>query len=345
MTRSMLWTALFVMIAQLSWGASGPVEKTLEWMAMGETASEQQMQEVGSKLPELSNSQREELIFAGLRSNSRAVRYQIAEMVNREAHPEKYLDLLVNLAEHDVDEDVRDSALLRVTSIDKGRALTLSRKLKDDPSARVRFIALVGLAFSPEQEDLRAVESALHRDHLLVRVGLTKAQAINGKPFDIKIAREGIGVDADWFKKHPLTSTGYMSRGVPRERYANYIVNIIRDDAIAILKMAGTIEDIPILEQAAAKAAKATDNVLRFDIQALKTAEIIRLRFMPEGERLDYLKTKARDPLFWVKHWAVVSLCDVNGGAEVMRSIEKDPDHPAHNFALGRQCSQNGIAR
>lgn len=348
MRRSIMLMALFVLTAQFSWGATATIDEIIELLATDEKSpGGPGVQEAGARIAKLSDSEREEFIIAGLKSKSRAVRNQVAEMVNREKKPEKYLDLLINLAENDADADVRRSALARVTSIDKSRALVLSRKLKNDSNAMVRMFALKGLLFSAQEpDDFRAVESALRSDHLLVRIGLTHTQAVNGKPLDRRIAREGLDVDAEWFKKHSLASTGYLSRISSHEQYAKYIVSIIRRDAIDILRMVGTPEDIPFLERAGAKEAAAKDKDLGFEVNALGTAEIIRLRSMPESERLEYLKPKVRDSRVWVREWAVGNLCGVPGGAVFLKSIAADASHPAHKPArsFDKRCSRNGKA-
>lgn len=346
MTRSTLLTVLLVLTSQLSWGAPATIDEIIGLLATDEKSpGGPGVQEAGAKIVQLSDSQREELIVAGLKSSNRAVRYQVAEMVNsREAA--LHLGLLVNLAENDEDASIRDSAFLRVNSIDKGRALVLSRKLKDDPDARVRFLALTSLLFSSEPEDQRAVESALRADHLLVRIGLTKVQAINGKPFDIKIAREGVGVDVEWFKKYPLNPAGYLWRLNQSDAAARYYVRTIRQDAVDILRMVGTPEDIPFLERAGEKEAAAKDKDLAFEVNAFGTAEIIRLRSMPESERLEYLKPKVRDPRIWMREWAVRNLCGVPGGAEFLKSIAMDASHPAHMPARSydKRCTRYGTA-
>lgn len=347
MRRSIMLTALFVLTAQFSWGATPAIDGIIELLATDEKSpGGPGVQEAGAKIAKLNDSQREELIVAGLKSNSRAVRYQIAQMVGSQESV-RHLDILSYLAENDADADVRRSALGRVSSIDKGRALALSRKLKGDPDARVRFSALTGLIFSPEPEDLRDVESALRRDHLLVRIGLTHVQAINGKPLDRKIALAGLDVDAEWFQKHPLASTGYLSRRISREQYAKYIMGIIRRDAIDILRMVGTPEDIPFLERAGAREAAIKDKDFAFEVKAYGTAEIIRLRTLPEGERLEYLKPRVRDSQQWLREWAVRNLCDVPGGAEFLKSIAMDVSHPAYYPARSydKRCTRHGTAR
>lgn len=348
MTRSILFVVCLVLTSQLSWGASATIDEIMRLLATDEKSpGGPGVQDAGAKIAQLSDSQREELIVAGLKSSSRAVRYQVAEMVNPRESSTGYLDLLSALAEKDADADVRRSALGSVISIDKGRALMLSRKLKDDPNAMVRMSALKNLLFSSQEpEDVRVVESALRDDHLLVRIGLTHTRAINGKSLDRKIAREGLDADSEWFKKHPLTSTGYLSRIASREQYAKYIVSIIRRDAIDILRMVGTLEDIPFLERAGAKEAAARDKDLGFEVNALGTAEIIRLRSMPESERLEYLKPKVRDSRVWAREWAVGNLCGVPGGAVFLKSIAADASHPAHKPArsFDKRCSRNGTA-
>lgn len=336
MIRSILWTALFVLTAQFSWGASGPVEKTLEWMAMGETASEQQMQEAGANLPELSDSERHELIVEGLKSKSRAVRYQISEMVNREPNKGKYLDILVDLAARDPDADVRRSAHGRVSSIDKQQGMALDRRLKNDPDVWVRRSALKGLLFASEIDDVRTVESALKNDHLLVRIGLTRTLMFNGKPFDKNIAIEGLTADEAWFEKNPLIPTGYMSRRTSHKQYAQYIVRVIREDAIYILGRTGAPEDIPYLERVIAREALLGDEN-KFGVQAQLVIWRIQLNRLPEDQQLDYLKVKLRDPRHWVQNWAVGKLCVVKGGLELIDELVKDPSHPAHNASRGQR--------
>lgn len=348
MRRSIILTVLFVLTSQFSWGASATIDEIVGLLATDEKSpGGPGVQEAGAKIAQLSDSQREELIVSGLKSNSCAVRYQIAEMVNRETNSEKYLDLLATLAEHDVDASVRDSALGRVSSMDKGRALVLKRKLKDDPDAMVRLSALTGLLFSSQEpEDILAVESALRSDHLLVRVGLTKTQAINGKPLDKNIAREGLGVDVEWFKKHPLNPTGYLWRLSQGDDAARFFMRTIRKDAVDILRMIGTAEDIPFLERAGTKESAAKDKDLGFEVNALGTAEIIRLRSMPETARLEYLKPKVRDSRQWLREWAVKNLCGVPGGAEFLKSIATDSSHPAYFPARSydKRCSRHGMA-
>lgn len=346
MTRSTFLTVFFVLASQLLWGASPAVEEIIELLATDESApGGSGVQEAGAKIAQLSDSQREELIVAGLKSSSRAVRYQVAEMVNPRESSTRYLDLLIALAEKDSDADVRRSALGNVTSIDKDRALVLKRKLKGDPDAMVRLPALTGLLFSSQEpEDMRAVESALRSDHLLVRVGLTKTQAINGKPLDKNIAREGLGVDVEWFKKHPLNPTGYLWRLSQGDDAARFFMRTIRKDAVDILRMIGTAEDIPFLERAGAKESAAKDKDLGFEVNALGTAEIIRLRSMPENGRLEYLKPKVRDSRVWMREWAIRNLCGVPGGAEFLKAIAMDANHPAHFHARSydKRCSQHG---
>lgn len=335
MTRSFLWAALIVFVPHISWGASASVGEIIELLATDENfPGGTDVQKAGEKISNLSTSQREELIVEGLKSNKRAVRSQIVEMVNREKNPEKYLDLLVSLAENDVDASVRNSALARVTSIDRNRALGLHRKLKADPDAMVRNFALTNLlASSDAPEDIEAVKSALRNDHLLVRIGLTKTQMINGMPFDKKVAIEALKVDSEWFKIHPLPSTGYYSRRVRPDRYAKYIVRIIRNDAIEILMKVGTLEDIPSLEAAGAREATARNKDSSFEIKAHGTAEIIRLRSMPGNDRLEYLKPKTRDSRMWLREWAVGNLCGVPGGMEYLKTIAADSEHPAYRPA------------
>lgn len=344
MTRSILLVALLVSVSPLSWGASSEIDEIIELLATDEKfPGGPGVQEAGEKIFKLTDSQREILIVEGLKSNKRAVRSQIAEMINREKNSEKYLDLLISLAENDADASVRNSALARVTSIDKIRAMGLHRRLKDDPDAMVRIFALKNLlASSDTPEDIEAVKTALREDHLLVRVGLTKTQMINGKPFDKKVAIEALGADSEWFRKHPLTSSGYFSRRVTPQRYAKYILRMIRGDAIDILMKVGTPEDIPFLERAGAKEATSKDKDLGFEVKALGTAEIIRLRSMPENDRLEYLKPKTRDSRMWMRDWAVGNLCGVQGGGEHLKSIAADPVHPANRSArsYSRRCSR-----
>lgn len=342
MTRSILLTVLFVLVARFSWGASGPVEQTLEWMAMGETASEQQMHEAGAKLPELSDSQRHELIIEGLKSKSRAVRYEIAVMLNREPKNERYLDRLVDLAEHDPDADVRSSALVRVSHIDARRALPLNRKLITDPDAGVRYYALSGLMLSPEPDDAGTVERALINEHLWIRIGLTKIQALHNKPLDKNIALEGLAVDKTWFEKNPIVPTGYMWRRSSRKDHAEYFVRLIREDALYILGRTGTPDDIPHLERAIARETALGDKE-KFAVRSQLIIWKIQLKHLPEDQQLDYLKIKLRDPQLWVRSWAVKKLCVVKGGLEIIDALEKNPSHPAHNSAQGRRhwCSKH----
>lgn len=335
MIRSTLLTALFVLTAQFSWGASGPVEKTLEWMAMGETASEQQMQEAGANLPELSDSQRHELIVEGLKSKSRAVRYQILNMMTRDESA-KHLDVIVELAERDLDADVRDSALSEASLVDKNRGILIARKLKNDPDISVRLRALVGLMVSPEPEDVRAVEQALKSDHLRIRIGLTKVQAFGGRPLDKNIGLEGLAVDEAWFEKNPIFPTGYMSRRTSRKQYAQYVVRLIREDAIYILGRTGEPEDIPHLERVVAREALVDDKD-KFGVQSQIVVWRIQLKQLPEAQQLDYLKVKLRDPRHWVQNWAVGKLCVVKGGLEMIDELVKDPSHPAHNASRGQR--------
>lgn len=347
MRWNILLTALWVLTAQFSWGATATINEIIELLATDEKSpGGPGVQEAGAWIAKLSDSQREELIVAGLKSSHRAVRYQIAEMVDtRESAT--HLDLLSQLAGNDVDADVRRSALGRVSSIDKDRALVLSRKLKGDKDVWVRSSALKDLIFSPEPEDLSAVESALRDDHLLVKIGLTKTQVINGKPFDIKIAREGVGVDVEWYKKYPLNPTGYLWRLNQGDAAARYCVRIIRQDAVDILRMVGTSVDIPFLERAGENEAAAKDKDFAFEVNAFGTAEIIRLRSMPESERLEYLKPKVRDSRIWMREWAVRNLCGVPGGEGFLKSIATDSAHPANMPARSyyKRCRRDGTVR
>lgn len=342
MNRKIFLTGLLALVAQSSWGVSLSVNKTLEWMEMGETASEQQLQEIGSRLPKLNDSERDELILEGLKSSKRAVRFQIAELVNKVPNNEKYIDLLFDIGEHDPDADVRKSAFDRVSSIDNNRGKLLARKLISDSDAFVRRSALVGLALSSEPDDIRAVESALKTDHLYIRSGLTRTLVFHGKPYDGKIAHEGLDVDLTWFQRNPITPNGYSWRKSSSGAQAMYVIRLIREDALFILGRKGTQKDITYLERTIKKVNALGDKDF-FGVRAQGTIHEIQLRELPEDSRLGYLESKLRDPRPWVRSWAAVKLCSVNGGLETIDAIAKDPAHPAHKRVRNMRiwCSQN----
>ncbi len=342
MTRSVLLTTIFLLSVQFSWGASGPVQQTLEWMEMGENASEQELQEVGSKLPELSEVQRNELILEGLKSKSRSVRYQIVIKILTEQKNNQYFDALVSVAENDPDSDVRSSALTTMSSIDPNRTLPVRRKLTAHPDAWGRLYALSGLVSSTDTADIRAVEQALENDHLMVKIGLAKARVIGGLTVDKKIALEGLAVNEKWFAAHPINPTGYLSRRTSSKQYAGYIVRLIREDALFVLEKKGAPEDIPQLEREIARE-NSTGDKKDFGVRAQVTIREIQLMHLPDDKKLDYLHAKLREPQSGVRSWAAIKLCKVKGGLEVIDALAKDPSHPAYKRVRNMRlwCSQH----
>lgn len=338
-----------------SWALSDSVAKVLAFYAQFE---ESRAPIIPPGLPdsrEFSRSQRDEFIVQGLKSPHRAVRYEIID----EIHPErdkKHLTLLEKVAISDSDPSVRDSALVRLGYTDDKRATRVHRKMVADKDDSVRRHALGLLALSNAAEDVQAIEEALKSDHLFIRSAIIAARANRGMPVtdeQRKVAWECLRVDMAWMRNNPVNAGGFRWKYPSRDIFDEHFLDEIRGNAQRIFHNAGMPEDIPHLEEFALRAdieraEKGKKNPVYLKMPPggntyRQLADNLRLRHMPEGERLAFVKNKLRSPSFETKTWAVRQLCAVPGGFEVLDSLEIDTTHPAHNFSKGMKdwCVRN----